>query len=83
MTTKDILYKNIDYYKKLFTDHPNDVGLTYIEHMELSLKLSYKLGLGSVKAFIHSFLPFIFIKSTTNIVNEIEVKLKDNDCKND
>ena len=70
-----IYSKKREYCKNIFSEHPKSVGLTYFQHMKLSLNLSYKLYIGSIKAFIHSFFNFFFIKSTTNIVNDIENQL--------
>jgi hypothetical protein len=48
--------------------------------LKLSMKFSYKSGIASLKAFIHAIFPFMFIKSTTKIVNDIENQLKINKC---
>uniref|UniRef100_A0A6C0LEL1 Uncharacterized protein n=1 Tax=viral metagenome TaxID=1070528 RepID=A0A6C0LEL1_9ZZZZ len=64
----------------LFLDHPNSVCLTYNDHFKLSMKFSYKFDITSLKAFIHATFPFMFIKSTTEIMNDIENQLKINKC---
>lgn len=71
----------------LFLDHPHSVCLTYYDHFKLSMKFSYKFGIASLKfgiaslkAFIHAIFPFMFIKSTTEIMNDIENQLKTNKC---
>lgn len=64
----------------LFLDHPQSVCLTYYDHFKLSMKFSYKFGIASLKAFIHAIFPFMFIKSTTQIVSDIENQLKTNKC---
>jgi hypothetical protein len=60
--------------------HPKEVCLSYYEHLCLSLNLSYILYKGSIKAIIHAILPFVYIKSTTNLINEIDNILKKNKC---
>ena len=65
---------------KLFLDHPKSVCLTYIDHFKLSSNIGIKLGVASIKAFIHAILPFCFIKSSSNIVEEIDYLLKINKC---
>jgi hypothetical protein len=70
--------KEIPYYS--FFDHPNKNCMTYLEHSKLSLTLSSKLFLGSVKAFIHAFIPAIFETSTTVLVKEIQDIINNSGC---
>ena len=44
---------------KLFTDHPNDVGETYIQHFFAASALSLMLTFASYMQLIHSIFPFI------------------------
>ena len=60
--------------------HPSDVCMTYLEHMEVSLNFSKQLFIGSVQAFIHAFIPDIYITSTTDICNKIQKQLKSYGC---
>lgn len=64
----------------LFTRHPSEVCLNYYSHLKLSLNFSVKFAFASFKAFIHGFFPFLFIKSTSYMVNDIENQLKENKC---
>lgn len=56
---------------RLFTKHPKEVGLSYFQHLFVSLSISTNFFIGSIKAFIHSFFPFMFITSSSDIVKEI------------
>ena len=60
--------------------HPKKVCMTYFEHLTLSLNFSYLFAKGSIKALIHAFLPNLYIKSTTNIVNHIQLQLQQSGC---
>ena len=40
-----------------FFTHPSKVCMTYFEHMKLSLYFMKILYIGSIKAFIHAFIP--------------------------
>jgi hypothetical protein len=61
--------------------HPKKVCMTYLQHMKLSLYFSYILAKGSVKAFIHAFLPDNYVSSTSDLVIETKKLLESNGCK--
>ena len=65
----------------LFNKHPKDVCLTYFQHWKFSMELSGKLFIGSTKALIHAFIPFIFISSTSDLNRDIEKRLGETGCK--
>ncbi len=71
------LKDTLDYY---FFNHPTENCMTYLEHSKLSLTLSSKLFLGSVKAFIHAFIPAIFETSTTALLKEIQDIINNSGC---
>ena len=62
-------------------NHPSNVCMTYLQHMKLSLELSSLFFIGSIKAFIHAFIPDIFITSSTDIVNIANQKMKKVGCR--
>ena len=61
--------------------HPQQVCMTYIQHMQLSLGLSFLFFKGFIKAFVHSFWPDIFVTSSSDIQLEIATILKKNGCR--
>mgnify|MGYP001444247563 FL=1 len=70
-------YKNLN---KIFK-HPNKVCMTYSEHLKLSLGFSYIFLIGSFKSIVHGIYPDIYISSTSDIVNKLKKKIKENGCK--
>ena len=60
--------------------HPQNVCMTYVKHMRLSLFFSFHLWLSSVKAFVHAFIPDVFITSTTDVTNNIQSIMKNSGC---
>tara|TARA_Y200000002_G_C22197522_1_gene461888 strand:+ start:91 stop:261 length:171 start_codon:yes stop_codon:yes gene_type:complete len=52
-----------------------------MEHLRFSLNISFLLGIGTFKALIHSFIPDLFIDSTTNLIKLIDYKLKNSGCR--
>ena len=67
---------NFNYFFK----HPKQVCMTYFEHFKLFMNFSKLLAIGAFKAFIHAILPDVYITSTTDIVEEIKVKLSNAGC---
>jgi len=61
---------------KLFTDHPNSVGETYIQHMRIAATLSIKLSMASLAQLVHAIFPFVRPPCGTDICSMVEY-LKD------
>jgi len=57
-------------WRRFFETHPAQVGMTYVEHMCVSLRLSMIFGIASVKAVIHALLPHFFPSSSTMSLEE-------------
>jgi len=50
-----------------FTDHPQSVDETYLEHAGFAARFSGWLFLAAVAAAIHAILPFLFEKTASRI----------------
>lgn len=70
--------KNTNKYS-IFT-HTNENCMSYIEHAMLSLNLSSKLLAGSIKAFIHAFIPSLYKTSSSDAVNELQNIINNAGC---
>ena len=53
-----------------------NMNMNYFQHMSISLNYSFILFIGSIKALIHSFIPNVFVTSTTDCMIVITNKLK-------
>lgn len=62
----------------LFTRHPRENGVSYVQHMFVSLNLCQTFIIASVQSFIHAFFPFIFETSSTDTVKYIDEMMKRN-----
>lgn len=62
----------------LFTLHPQENGVSYLQHMIVSLNLCLAFAIASVQAFIHAFFPFIFETSSTDTVTYVKEMMKHN-----
>ncbi|GLQ07438.1 DUF6356 family protein [Sneathiella chinensis] len=54
--------------KALFTEHPNTVNETYVEHMRMSSGFGGWLFLATLCAFLHAVFPFLFEKTASGII---------------
>ena len=61
--------------------HPNNVCMTYFEHLTFSLLLSKNFAIGSIKAFIHAIFPNLYITSSTDIVTKLKDNINNSGCK--
>ena len=52
--------------------HLNSVCMSYFEHYCISMYLSGNLLLGSVKAFIHAWIPCWYTTSTSDLINDLK-----------
>ena len=56
--------------------HLRDSNMNYFEHMFVSLNYALILFISCIKALIHSFIPDLFVTSTTECILEINNKLE-------
>uniref|UniRef100_A0A6C0KI14 Uncharacterized protein n=1 Tax=viral metagenome TaxID=1070528 RepID=A0A6C0KI14_9ZZZZ len=63
-----------------FFTHPSKVCMTYFEHMKLSLYFMKILWFGSIKAFIHAFIPDVYITSTSDLSINLQKTLRSAGC---
>jgi hypothetical protein len=57
--------------KRLFTEHPNSVGETYLEHARHASSFSKALFLAGAAAGIHAVLPFLYERTASQIIKEL------------
>tara|TARA_Y100000389_G_scaffold155503_1_gene156189 strand:- start:441 stop:650 length:210 start_codon:yes stop_codon:yes gene_type:complete len=62
--------------KNIFTEHPKSVGETYTEHMSLAFRFAITFLLLFFIAFIHAILPFLFKRTASDIVREMNEDMK-------
>jgi hypothetical protein len=61
--------------KRLFTEHPDAVGESYLEHMRVALSFAGPLAYGALAALIHAFLPFLFVSTASGIVKRLYARM--------
>ena len=55
--------------------HLREMKMNYFEHMIISLNYAFILLISCIKALIHSFIPDLFVTSTSECILEINNKL--------
>jgi hypothetical protein len=55
--------------------HLREMNMDYFEHMHVSLNYALILFISCFKALVHSFIPDLFITSTSECILEINNKL--------
>jgi len=60
---------------RLFTDHPASVGESYFQHMAAALSFTANMALATVVCLIHAFLPFLFVKTGSGIINRLHDRM--------
>lgn len=56
---------------RLFTDHPQSVGETYLEHFQFATRFGARLVVAGAACVVHGFLPFIFLTTGSRTVRAL------------
>ena len=57
--------------QNIFTEHPNDAKMTYLQHSRFALMLAWKTLTCVIASFIHAFFPFLFVTHTRATISEL------------
>lgn len=61
--------------KHLFTEHPESVGETYVEHLGEAWSFSGAMLLGGLLCFVHGLFPFLFKKTGSQIITRLHDRM--------
>ena len=62
--------------KNIFTKHPDEVGETYLQHGFSAMGYSLTFLFLFVIAFVHAILPFLFVRTASDIVCEMSADME-------
>ena len=62
---------------KLFSEHPNSIGMDDFTHMVRALGFSFVMLYGSVVCLIHAFFPFLLEHDASRIVSALHKKMEE------
>jgi|ETNmetMinimDraft_18_1059904.scaffolds.fasta_scaffold200206_1 hypothetical protein len=69
--------KTFKFLKKLFTEHPNNLGESYIVHFFWALVFSIHLLVAGVACLVHAVFPFLFKDTASSIAEWVTQVSKD------
>jgi hypothetical protein len=61
--------------KTLFTEHPDAVGESYLEHMAVALSFAGPLLAAGLAALVHAFLPFLCVTTASSTVKRLYARM--------
>ena len=61
--------------KRLFTEHPEAAGESYVEHMRVALSFSGPLLMAGLAALVHAFLPFLCTSTASTTVKQLHARM--------
>ena len=56
----------------IFTRHPQEVKMTYIQHSRFALMLSGQTLKCAFASLIHAFFPFLFVTHTSTTIRKLQ-----------
>jgi len=61
--------------KRLFSDHPADVGEGYFQHLGHALAFSGAMLVGAIACFIHALVPALCVRTGSNIILKLHGRM--------
>lgn len=62
-------------FRKLFLDHPAEVGETYPEHFTVAASFGFAMIVGGVGALLHAFIPAICKSTGSRTISRLHARL--------
>lgn len=59
----------------IFTDHPATVNETFFQHMHFALSFSFWLGVASLAALVHAFIPALCETTASRILKRLHARI--------
>ncbi|QLC23907.1 hypothetical protein HFP57_01905 [Parasphingopyxis algicola] len=60
---------------KLFTNHPNSVGESYLEHMGMAFGFGFRLIWSGIACILHGLFPFLFVSTGSKTVGDLHDRM--------
>ena len=62
-------------FAALFTDHPASVNETFFQHMRFAFGFSFWLGVASLAALVHAFIPGLCQTTASRILKRLHARI--------
>jgi hypothetical protein len=72
-----------DFFHSIFIKHPEEQNMTYVEHLKHACFYSIQTFKSSVIFLVHGFFPFLFQKTGSAIIKDLNDQLSMNASVND
>jgi len=73
--TLTIIEKFKIFIHKIFIQHPNDVGESYMKHFVRATSYSLRILSIGVICFVHALIPYLFTYTTSNLIAKLHKQL--------
>lgn len=60
---------------RLFTEHPQSVGETYVEHMGVAFGFGSRMVLAGLACLVHGLLPFLFVRTGSRTIGVLHDRM--------
>ena len=61
--------------RKLFLDHPDEVGETYVEHARVAGRFGGEMVLGGLKCLVHAAVPALFKTAGSSTITRLHARM--------
>lgn len=61
--------------RKLFTNHPAEVGESYFKHFVAAASFSASMAVGSVACLIHAFIPGLCVGTGSGVIARLHDRM--------
>lgn len=62
-------------FRKLFTEHPESVGESYVQHFGVATRFGARMVLGGLGAFVHGLVPAFFKTTGSRTVRALHAEI--------
>ena len=61
--------------RRLFTEHPESVGETYLQHASVAVGFGVRMLFGGVACLLHAILPFAFRRTGSECITDLHERM--------
>jgi len=58
-----------------FTDHPSEVGETYLAHLRTAAGFGWQLTVAGLACLVHALLPFLFVRTGSECIHRLHERM--------
>lgn len=62
-------------FSRLFLEHPQSIGESYLEHQRRALAFAFSLFLAALACFVHALVPGLFVRTGSDAVTRLHDRM--------